>query len=104
MVLVQFLLPLRDNAGKTFGHAAFERVREELTQRFGGSTAFLQSPAAGAWQDEEGGGRTMRDELVLFEVMTDSLDRDFWRGYREELQRRFRQELVVVRALHAEQL
>ena len=46
----------------------------------------------------------MRDELVLYEVMVESLDRAWWSGYRSELERRFRQERVVVRALGAEML
>ena len=45
MHLVQFLLPLQDPDGRPFPHAAYARVRDELTDRFGGATAFLQSPA-----------------------------------------------------------
>jgi hypothetical protein len=101
MYLVQFLLPLRDNERRPFLRADFERVRTELTERFGGVTAFLQSPAVGAWKDE---GETTRDELVLFEVMTEALDRAWWKDYRAELERRFRQETLVVRALGAEHL
>lgn len=103
MVLIQFLLPLRDNAGQPFARADFERVRAELTERFGGVTAFLQSPASGAWRDD-GGARTVRDDVVLFELMTDAVDRAWWEGYREELERRFRQKALVVRALSAESL
>jgi len=101
MYLVQFLLPRRDNEKRPFERAEFEKVRKELTERFGGVTAFLQSPASGLWQDE---GETSRDELFLFEVMTDTLDRDWWRGYRADLERRFRQEAIVVRALGAQRL
>jgi hypothetical protein len=101
MYLIQFLLPLRDNERRPFARADFEKVRAELTERFGGVTAFLQSPATGAWKDE---GETTHDELVLYEVMADTLDRAWWKGYREELERRFRQEAVVVRALGAEHL
>ncbi|OJT17849.1 hypothetical protein BO221_43405 [Archangium sp. Cb G35] len=103
MHVVQFLLPLRDNERRAFPRADFERVRSELTERFGGVTAFLQSPALGAWKEEEEGG-TVRDEMLLFEVMVERLDRAWWSGYREELERRFRQERVVVRALGAEML
>lgn len=101
MYLIQFLLPLRDNEHRPFARADFERVRAELTERFGGVTAFLQSPASGAWKDE---GETTHDELLLYEVMTDALDRAWWKGYRAELERRFRQEAIVVRALGAEPL
>jgi hypothetical protein len=73
-------------------------VRTELTERFGGVTAFLQAPAAGAWK-EAGDEPIEREELVLFEVMADSLDRDFWRGYRAKLEERFRQKEILVRAM-----
>ncbi len=101
-MLIQFLLPLRDNDGQPFSRADFERVRTELTERFGGVTAFLQSPAAGAWKED--GEHTVRDEVVLYELMTDALDRAWWKNYREDLQRRFRQKALVVRALSAESL
>jgi hypothetical protein len=101
MYLIQFLLPLRDNERRPFARADFDRVRAELTERFGGVTAFLQAPASGVWKDE---GQTTHDELVLFEVMTEALDRAWWKGYRVELERRFRQEAIVVRALGAEHL
>jgi hypothetical protein len=101
MYLIQFLLPLRDNERRPFPRADFDRVRAELIERFGGVTAFLQSPATGAWKDE---GETTHDEVVLFEVMAKALDRAWWKGYRVELERRFRQEAIVVRALGAEHL
>jgi hypothetical protein len=41
---------------------------------------------------------------VIFAVMADPLDRAWWRDYRERLERRFRQEELVVRALGAERL
>ena len=103
MYIVQFLLPLRDNARHPFARTDFEKVRAELTERFGGVTAFLQSPALGVWKEGEQ-GETTRDEMVLYEVMVESLDRGWWSGYREELERRFRQERVMVRALGAETL
>ena len=65
MFLVQLLLPLRDNEGRPFGRADFERVRSELADRFGGVTAFLQSPASGIWK-EPSEGDTQRDERLHF--------------------------------------
>lgn len=102
MYLVQILLPLYDTGGHAFGRAPFDRVREELTDRFGGVTAYLRSPAEGAWR--EPGGEVERDDVVIVEVMTEALDRSWWRGYREALEQRFRQEEVMVRALAADRL
>lgn len=50
----------------------FENVRTQLIERFGGLTAFVQSPALGLWKDAEG-GTTTRDDMILIEVMTASL-------------------------------
>lgn len=102
MFLVDFLLPVSDNDGNRIAKEEFDRVRRELTERFGGVTAFTQSPAVGLWADETGSVR--RDELVSFEVMADKLDRAWWRGYREKLEERFRQEEIVVRATSFERL
>ncbi len=101
MHLVEVFLPLYDNEGRRFGSGEFDRVSEELAARFGGVTAFRRSPAEGVWRE---GGEESRDRLVIFEVMTDELERPWWRQYREELERRFRQEKIVVRATEFDEL
>jgi hypothetical protein len=95
MQLIQILLPLYDNAGNSFGEELFGKVRRELTERFGGLTAFTRAPAQGLWQDE---GETKHDEIVVFEVMVEELDAAWWRDYRKILEREFRQDTIVIRA------
>jgi hypothetical protein len=102
MYLIEFLLPIFDNVGQHFPRDEFDRIRQELTERFGGVTAYLRSPAVGLWADQA--GRVRRDELATFEVMADTIDHDWWRRYREQLERRFRQEAVVMRATSVERL
>jgi hypothetical protein len=94
--LIEILLPTFDNDGQRFAKSEFDRVRSELTERFGGVTAFVRSPAVGLWEDEA--GKIRKDDLVIFEVMADTLDRGWWRDYREQLEQRFRQEEIVMRA------
>ncbi|MBV8858778.1 MAG: hypothetical protein JOZ02_17745 [Acidobacteria bacterium] len=101
MFLVEILLPLYDNEGRRFGAEDFDRVSEELAARFGGVTTFRRSPGEGVWR--EGGGES-RDRVVVFEVMSEGLDRAWWREYREGLERRFRQEKIVARATEFEEL
>jgi hypothetical protein len=96
--LIQILLPLRDNEGTPFPREEFDRVRRELTERFGGATFYARSPAVGLWKDEQ--GDVARDEIVVAEAMATHLEREWWRLYRETLERRFRQDEIVVRALH----
>ena len=102
MFLVEFFLPTFDNDGGHIPRDEFDRVRRELTERFGGVTAFMRSPAMGLWADDTGVVR--RDDLVSIEVMTETLDRDWWRSYREQLGRRFRQQEIVMRATSFEAL
>jgi len=66
-----------------------------LTERFGGLTAFTSSPAQGT---TTGGGKTVHDELIVFEVMAGTLDVSRWGGYRLHLEREFRQDEIVVRS------
>lgn len=102
MHLVQILLPLYDNERKLFPQGEYERVRDELTERFGGLTSYVQSPAKGLWR--ETGSSTVHDDIVIYEVMTEQLDCDWWHDYRGELSVRFRQELLIVRASQIELL
>jgi hypothetical protein len=95
--LVQVLLPLYDNDGHRFDEAQFADVRRDLTGRFGGVTAYIRSPATGLWKRDD--GTVDRDEMLMFEVMVEALDPDWWAGYRESLERRFKQESIVARAV-----
>jgi hypothetical protein len=101
MYLIQILLPLTDNAGERFESAAYGRVRGELSDRFGGITSFTRAPAEGVWTE---GGHLSRDDIVVFEVMARDLDRSWWERYRADLERRFDQETIVVRAIRVEML
>ena len=96
MHLVQLLLPLRRNDGSPQPAANFTAVRAELVERFGGVTAFGRSPADGLWDDD---GDVDRDQLILVEVMDPDLDSRWWADYRRTLEARFRQEVLVIRAL-----
>lgn len=73
LYLIQILLPLYDNSGTPFRQQDYTRVRDELAERFGGVTAYLRSPAEGMWRETP--SLTIRDEIVIYEVMTDSPDR-----------------------------
>ena len=97
MYLIQLLLPIHDPEGAAFPRAGLDRVRAELTERFGGATAYLRAPAAGLWKDQE--GDVEPDDVVIVEVMAAHLEREWWRLYREDLERRFRQEEILIRAL-----
>jgi hypothetical protein len=102
MYLIQILLPLYDNGGNPFPQRDYSRVRDELTERFGGITAFIRSPAEGLWRETP--SQTISDEIVIYEIMTESLEREWWGAYRMELATRFRQEMLIMRALEIQLL
>jgi len=100
--LVQVLLPTHRRNGTPVASEEFARVRVELTERFGGVTAYSRSPATGLWKrdDEE----IERDQVIMIEVVVDAFDREWWTGYREQLETRFGQEEVLARALGMERI
>ncbi len=100
--LVRLILPLYDNEGRAFPRADFDRVRDELTERFGGITAFVRSPAQGTWKERD--GEVDRDEVVMCEVVVESLERGWWASYRTTLEKRFGQRELMLRALPVERL
>jgi hypothetical protein len=95
MYLVQMLLPLASNEGKRLPRKLYADVQKDLTERFHGLTAYSRAPAEGLWKPRVG---TKRDDIVVYEVMTESIDEQWWTIYRKRLELMFQQESVVIRA------
>ena len=96
MFLIQLLLPVRNDAGEPFPRHYYDTLARELTERFGGVTAYTRAPASGLW--EERSGEKVRDDLVIYEVMADALDENWWAAFRKRLEVQFQQQEVVIRA------
>lgn len=71
MHLIQIFLPVRDNNDVVFPTQNYSRIRELLTQQFGGLTVYTRAPAEGLWKDERNASH--HDDLVIFEVMATEL-------------------------------
>ena len=95
MYLIQILLPLYDNTGRPILQKEFEQVRDDLTEHFGGITTYVRSPAKGLWKENT--TTTVHDDIVIYEVMTEELDRGWWRDYRLGLTVQFHQDVLIVR-------
>ncbi|NKQ86852.1 hypothetical protein C3Y91_21310 [Rhizobium sp. UPM1133] len=76
-------------------------VQREMTERHGGATAYLNSPAKGLWSNGEG---AEEDDVIVIEVMVDTLDKAWWHQYRRNLEQLLRQDALLVRALPVEVL
>jgi hypothetical protein len=100
--LIQLLLPIYDNDGQPIPHPESQQVRRELSEQFGGVTAYTRAPAEGRWEDA--GGRMKREDVVVLEVMAHELDRSWWGAYAEELAHPFKREDLVVRPMAFEPL
>jgi len=96
MELVQILLPLTDNDAKPFPEDVLRRIKEELSDHFGGLTAYERSPARGVWRQ---GADQHRDEVVIVEVMTDNLDDGWWKQFRRRVEAELHQMELVVRCM-----
>ena len=95
MHLVQLLLPVRDGDGRPFPRERYDALAHELTDHFGGVTAYTRAPAAGMW--EEPSGDKVRDDVVVYEVMADTLDETWWAAFRTRLEQQFKQDEIVIR-------
>ena len=95
MYLVQLLLPVFDNAGRRFTKSKMNAVKTLLTRTFGGITMYKRSPAEGLIVT---GAKAVRDDIVIFEVMTAKLKKSWWTQYRHRLEKEFRQDKIIVRA------
>ena len=99
--LVEILLPLSDEHRDPFPSSLFDEIADRLTRMYGGVTSFIRSPAEGRWHDA---GQTEHDEIVVVEVMIQDLDRAWWKSFRKELERQFRQDEIVIRCHGIEKL
>ena len=95
MVLIQILLPVHDNDRKLFDAGTLAAIHAELAERFGGLTAYSRAPAQGTWAVA---GTHALDDIVIVEVMTDTLDRGWWTAFRARLEQTLRQQRIVIRA------
>lgn len=96
--LVQILLPTQTRNRTPVAPEQFARVRLELTERFGGVTAYTRSPATGLWKREDDDA-IERDQVIMVEVVVEVFDHEWWAAYREQLETRFGQQEVHARVL-----
>ena len=101
--LVQILLPTHARSGAPIAPEQFARVRVELTERFGGVTAYSRSPATGLWKRDDDES-IERDQVFMVEVVVEVFDHEWWVRYREQLEARFGQEEVHARVLAMERI
>lgn len=103
MKLAEIFIPLNDNNGTDFPASLYQRIEKELTDQFGGVTAFSRAPAKGRWKEDDT-GTVAKDDIVIFEVMTDIIDLTWWKNYQTELKKIFDQDEILIRFSDVEML
>lgn len=98
MYLVQLLLPVLEEPADH----VFDDLKRTLTKHFEGFTAYSQAPAEGMWAPD--GGPEERDSIIVVEVMTATVDREWWHQLRMKLEADLKQDLVIIRAQAIEML
>ena len=91
---IQILLPLFKQ-GEPFPKHYYSDLRTGLTEKFGGITIYTRSPATGFWKESD--DKTVRDEIIIFEVMSNELDKQWWEGCRKRLEELFSQDEIIIR-------
>lgn len=104
MHLVQILLPLLDREKRPHHSEHVREIAALLTEKFGGLTAHTRAPAQGLWLESDAGSSPVKDDVIILEVMVAELDRTWWKPFRRELELRFQQEEIVIRAVPIEKL
>jgi len=97
MDLVQILLPLYDRRGRKIPRTVLRGAASCLAEEYGGVTAYTRSPALGMWRAAP--DKLDRDEVVVYEVMVSSANKSSWAATRRRLEKAFRQDRIVVRAM-----
>ena len=87
MQLVQIFLPViwKDDPARFDQEVG--KVVQELTERFGGATAFMRGAAEGRWKNDE--GKVETDDVVVVEVQVGQVSLSWWSAFQVKLERRF---------------
>lgn len=93
--LFQIYLPQNQENGQPFSPDLFQKVKTELTSRFGGLTMYTRAPAKGLWK--EGKEKTVSDDILIYEIMATEYDQEFWADYKAKLEKQFKQDEILIR-------
>jgi inorganic pyrophosphatase len=91
--LVQLYIPLSDDKGEPFPQHYYTKLNTELKAKFGGLTVYDRSPATGLWKDDQG---TVKDQMLIYEVLTSSIDGNYWKEIKKRLEKQFAQKELMV--------
>lgn len=96
MHLIEIFLPVYGREGTRFPQKLYATTRDELVSRYGGLTAHSLTPVAGLWESDD--GEIVRDDMIVYEVLAERVEKSWWQQYRKTLESRFDQTRLLVRS------
>ena len=99
--IVEVFLPAAFPDGTPIPKAQFDLVHEELMEQFGGLTSYDRKPARGLWKESD---HVDVDPILIVEVMTGSVDKRWWKAFRNRMEEAFRQKEILIRVHSASRL
>jgi hypothetical protein len=100
--LYELYLPLTYNNGRQIEAEKFDLTRRELVDRFDGLTSTPPGfPLQGWWR---AAGTVVRDNIVIWTVLTQGDENGFFRNYKEVLKQRLDQKEILIIKIPAEAL
>jgi hypothetical protein len=96
MHLIQVFIPLAGGDGKRFPRSHFEALEETLVAEFTGFTSYPRAPASGLWKGPN--AEVQQDDLIIYEIMTDNVEDDWWKTFRQSLEELFQQDKILIRS------
>ena len=96
MYQIELYLPLYNNDKKAFPTSHYESVKQNLSDKFGGITMYSRTPVIGLWKESQ--ESIVKDDLVIYEIISEKLDESFWQEYKFMLQSLFQQEAIIIKS------
>ncbi len=95
--LIQLFLPTTSENGKAFPGTYFHAVKQKLGKKFDSLSVYLKSPLIGNIKNDE--PTLAKDTVLVYEVISDTVETDYWSQYQQFLQKQFKQDYIVIRCL-----
>jgi inorganic pyrophosphatase len=92
---IELFIPLINPKGKPYNEEKYNRLNATLTKKFGGLTVYSRAPVEGLWK--KSAHNTITDNMIIYEVMTSTIDRIFWNSFKKYVGKEFNQEEIVIR-------
>jgi inorganic pyrophosphatase len=93
-IMIQLFLPVKDQNGKPFAKSLYRNLNVQLLKKFGGLTVYARSVATGFWENDN--GNKVKEEVLIYEVMTAHVEEKYWKKLKSSLQEKFSQQEIMI--------